>query len=602
MILLPTVALAQAPTLPQAWVDTAYTPAACTVTVNSGGNVQTAINNASLGDTICLEAGATFTGNFTLPNKGAGTSYIVITTTGTLPAQGTRVAPADATQMAKLTAGSGNILAVANGAHHYRFVGIEITPSAYLNALAEFQSPGGTASDTPSFIIFDRCYLHGHVTLGTRRGIGFQVASGAVIDSYLSQFMEVGGDAQAIAAWNGPGPFKIVNNYLEGAAENVLFGGADPSITDLIPSDITFQRNYVFKPLTWKVGDPSYAGTHWAVKNSFELKSSLRVLVENNLFENNWVDGQTGIAILFTVRNQSGGCEWCEVSDVTFRNNHIKNVDGGLNILSTDYTFPSEISQRISVTNNLWTITDNTNTSIQFLSNTPGGITGLVFSHNTLDTVAPRLIYFAGTTSNPTCAMSYNIGQQNTYGVFAEGGGLGTAALNGYCDSYTFEENVLIGPNEQASYPAGQYWPANTAAVGFENYAGGDYRLDSASAYYGIAPNGADIGAYIPSVGIQTITLSAEVTGSAAQILFSKVGLGSTSCDVRYGDQTTVSASGGDNRTVNISGLVNGQSYFVGVDCGVEGGMALAEDIVGEGSGVGQLNGPVKFIGAVKKQ
>ena len=50
----------------------------------------------------------------------------------------------------------------------------------------------------------------------------------AVVDSHLADFKEEGADSQAIAGWSGPGPFKIANNYLEAAGENVMFGGADP--------------------------------------------------------------------------------------------------------------------------------------------------------------------------------------------------------------------------------------------------------------------------------------------------------------------------------------------------------------------------------------
>src|SRR5688572_6309255 len=60
------------PELPRVWLDTTYTPSACTVLVPAGGNLQAAIDNASLGDTLCLEAGATFLGSFTLRNKTAG--------------------------------------------------------------------------------------------------------------------------------------------------------------------------------------------------------------------------------------------------------------------------------------------------------------------------------------------------------------------------------------------------------------------------------------------------------------------------------------------------------------------------------------------------
>ena len=38
-------------------------------------------------------------------------------------------------------------------------------------------------------------------------------------------------------------------------------------------------------PLSWRIGDPSYAGTEWSVKNLFELKNARRVLVDGNIFQ-----------------------------------------------------------------------------------------------------------------------------------------------------------------------------------------------------------------------------------------------------------------------------------------------------------------------------
>src|SRR5207302_1285194 len=138
---------------------------------------------------------------------------------------------------------------------------------------------------------------------GGRRGIAMNSAATAVIDSALWGFTEVGADAQAIASWSGTGPFKIVNNYLEASGENVMFGGDGPSILNLVPADIEVRGNYFFKPLTWKVGDPSYAGVAWTVKNLFELKNAQRVLLDGNIFEHNWVGAdQHGAAVLFTVR------------------------------------------------------------------------------------------------------------------------------------------------------------------------------------------------------------------------------------------------------------------------------------------------------------
>src|SRR5258706_1542652 len=51
------------------------------IAVNAGGNLQTALNNAFCGDTIELQAGATFTGVFTLPAKKCdGGHWIIIRT------------------------------------------------------------------------------------------------------------------------------------------------------------------------------------------------------------------------------------------------------------------------------------------------------------------------------------------------------------------------------------------------------------------------------------------------------------------------------------------------------------------------------------------
>ena len=61
--------------------------------MNVGEDFQTALNTARPGDVITLEAGATFVGPFTLPNK-PGADWIVIRTSapdGNLPPPGTRV-------------------------------------------------------------------------------------------------------------------------------------------------------------------------------------------------------------------------------------------------------------------------------------------------------------------------------------------------------------------------------------------------------------------------------------------------------------------------------------------------------------------------------
>ena len=73
-----------------------------------------------------------------------------------------------------------------------------------------------------------------------------------VLNSWIPDCKAVGQDTQALGGYNGPGNYVIENNYLEGAGENVLFGGADPPIPNLVTTNITFRRNYLSKPVAWR--------------------------------------------------------------------------------------------------------------------------------------------------------------------------------------------------------------------------------------------------------------------------------------------------------------------------------------------------------------
>ncbi len=461
-----------------------------TLVVRADSDLQRILDEALPGDSIELEAGAVFDGAFTLPAK-AGLGEIVIRGSATerLPGPGNRVGPEDAGAMPKLQSSQGAVLRTAPGARGYRFVGIELRPApgSFLVNLVELGEAASTLEGLPSGIIFERCYLHGDPERGARRGIAMNSRDAAVIDSYLSDFKDTNADSQAIAGWHGPGPFKIVNNYLEAAGENLLFGGGDPSIHGLVPSDIEIRRNHLRKPFTWKEDDPSYGGTPWRVKNLLELKNARRVLIEGNLLENNWRSSQSGIGVLFTVRNQDGGAPWSVVEDVRFVNNVLRRTAGGINILGRDRTWPSgsEQTRRIEIRNNLFE--DISGRLLQLLDETAE----VVVAHNTAIHSANIITADGG----PHTGFEFrdNIVFENEYGIAGSATAPGNDTIELFFPRAVFRRNVIVG-GSGSSYPPDNFFPASIDDVGFIDARSGDYRLASSSPFRGAATDGGDPG------------------------------------------------------------------------------------------------------------
>jgi IPT/TIG domain len=508
---------ATGPELPRVLLDTHYVPpTGATINVGAGGNFQAALNAAQPGDTIVLEAGATYTtppDGFVLPNK-PGADWIVIKTSNMagLPAEGNRLSPAAALLPRIVTNGLWPAVKTATAAHHYRFIGIEFTiapalPQNYgIVTLGEGSSAQNSLAQVPHDIIIDRSYVHGSATVNLSRGIALNSARTAIIDSYVSDCHGIGYDTQAIACWNGPGPFKIVNNYLEGAAENVIFGGSPPSIANLIPSDIEFRRNTCYKPLSWKADDPSYAGMPWSVKNLFELKNAQRVLLDGNIFENIWVSGQSGFAIQWTPRGENGLTPWAVVQDITFSNNIVRHAAAAINLLGYDDNGPSQQSRRFRIANNLFEDIGGAQWGgngrfLQLLD----GTADVTIDHNTILHTAQVVI----ADGRPHTGFVYrnNLSRHNDYGVVGTGTSTGLNTLNVYFPGYVFAKNLLAGGPAQA-YPSGNFFPASLNEVGFVDLNGGNYRLSASSPYKGAGTDGKDIGADIDAI-------QAAITGGA---------------------------------------------------------------------------------------
>jgi hypothetical protein len=460
-----------------------------TFTVKAGGDLQGVLRAAKFGDTIELQAGATYVGPIALPYKGAGSGtdsdYITIRTAGfsSIIPEGERVKPSlHAARMAKIVAPRERpAISTEAAAHHYRFVGIEFLPapsSVYVYNVIELGSSDyGSTSQYPHHLTFDRCFIHSSGLNRARRGIALNSAETTITNSDISGFAGAGDETQAIAGWNGPGPFHIVNNYLEAAGEVVLIGGADPSIQNLVPADIEFRRNYLTKRKEWS--------GHATVKGTFELKNAKRVWVEGNLFESQILT----TALVITVRNQGGRAPWSTIEDVVIKNNIVRHASSGINILGTDNERPSREASRIHIINNLLIdiVADERNDIPYFLQTNGGQY--IRVEHNTVQQNGNIITAYGDATRS--FMFRDNIVQFNQYGIVCLIDGPACGRENHFCNCFpggVFRGNVIadnlnvaVTDNAPDKYPTGNYFVSSFQRVGFTNFAQGDWSLGPTS-------------------------------------------------------------------------------------------------------------------------
>lgn len=521
--------------LPRTTVQSAMadTPATGnTINVPVGANLQTVLTNANCGDTIQLQAGATFNGLFTLPAKSCDDSnWIIIRSSApdaSLPPEGSRITPCYAgvaslpgrpalncssTQrvMATLMASkSGGPLVLAPGANHYRIgPGLEITRTPGTGINYNLISP--EAGTPANHIIVDRDWVHGTAQDDTTRGLYLSgVTYAAVVDSYFNDFHCTAGigactDSQAIAGGLGnlpQGTWKIEDNFLEAAAENILFGGGVGTTT---PTDIEIRHNHMFKPLTWMAGQPGFVGgaNHdptkcvkfntsgecpFVVKNLFELKNAQRLLFEGNVLEHTWPGfTQHGIAVVLTALSQGGttGNPNATVADITIRYNHISHAASGVVMGEANYgSGPPKLEARISIHDDLFD-----DLSPAYYNGDTSVVAGMAFQlsfcstctplqdvridHVTMLLTAPRVFMVLGapvgrhiqnlTFTNNIVSLPSGLAVTGTGpgAPCAFNGGTNAARINSCVSAYSFTANALIGAS--SAWPTGNMYPYSMA-------------------------------------------------------------------------------------------------------------------------------------------
>jgi hypothetical protein len=556
--------------LPRVYLKTtvADTPAPGQVRLVKGnGNLQAAIDGAACGDIIELEAGAAFTGHFVLPRKPCDDAHWIIIRSSApdnaLPPQQTRLTPCYAgvgslpgrpdfhcASIRNATAkiifaaqdGAGPIL-FADGANHYRFIGIEVTresPGARVSALA---GPEGAAAT--NHLIFDRVWMHGTAQDETTRGLFLDGATYvAVVDSFFSDFHCVAkgscSDSQAISAGGGDlpmGPYKIVNNFLEASGENIMFGGSQATVT---PTDIEIRHNYLFKPVIWMSGQPGFvgglSGRPFIVKNHFELKNAQRVLFEGNILEDSWGGfTQTGFSILLTPKNQNNGighsnlCPLCRVTDVTIRYCKVAHVASAFQIANVPAVggAVATAGERYSIHDIVFDDIDGKKYGgfgafLVLISNGPT-LKDIKMDHITA--TSPRIFLYLGIKGEKIQNFTFtnNVIGANDKQLASIGGGPTDCVFQperrspadtfkDCAASVTFTSNAII--NGSGTWPPGNFFPKDVEAVGFASGDNGpsEFRLcrakqsvcKRASKYAAAGTDQEDIGADIDRIDAAT--------------------------------------------------------------------------------------------------
>lgn len=467
-----TSAYAVTPELPRAYVNTTYTaPTGGVIRVAAGGNLQTVFDAVPANSIIELPAGAVFSGNYKLSPK---TAWVYVTTAGCDIKPGNRAVPADAPKMAKIqTPNAQPAITTQVGASYWRFSCVAISNSRAdldVTNLVQLQPDDvyntvKTVADFPHHIVFDRVLMHGNPGNRVRRAMRQGGAHQALIDSSCWDIRQPGFDTQCVSDSQAPGPYKVTNNYLEATTENVAYGGSSPVFNGMIPCDIEIAGNHIRKDPAWQSIEADALGRKPLIKNWIEFKAGCRAKIENNIFENHWVQAQVGFGVVLTPSAASPNLlesEYC-VHDLTFRNNKFLNSPLAINILGLGQsnfrqgsTLPRCMATRIVFDNNLFQMRGVTGNGriIQYLS----GPEDISFTRNTFDMPDGAAIIASGSTPTLNLTFQRNVAHWKNYGLYLPTGG-SYPVQYGPADTLTarVSGNVFVKPAPVAALP-GNRW------------------------------------------------------------------------------------------------------------------------------------------------
>ncbi len=181
----------------------------------------------------------------------------------------------------------------------------------------------------------------------------------------------------------------------------------------------------------------SWKSEGWLVKNLFEIKNGNKITVSDNVMTNNWVNGQDGTAILFTVREDNGPAS--VIDNVVFENNVVRGSGSAINVWGGE----GGGGRNLTIRNNLFADINGAKWGGQGQFLKVSDWDGLIVENNTI--INSGNITMAYGEPVRSFVFRNNIVYNNEYGMIGDSTSPGRETLAKYFPRAIVVKNLIVG-------------------------------------------------------------------------------------------------------------------------------------------------------------
>lgn len=205
--------------------------------------------------------------------------------------------------------------------------------------------------------------------------------------NYFEKIHWFGSESHAISSGFSSGPIKVVHNWVEPGSAGFFSGGGPANSRGGPTSNFEIRGNIFMRDLNYRflssaaaqspappfgcgpldnVASSDNCPLSWGIKNNIEFKTGSKFLIDGNMLDGVWADGQTGYLMLLTVKQDGGGYDpatglpWGRLEDGRISNNWFRNGPQMVQLISRSLGHGngngvSNPLQRLDFLNNVFT-------------------------------------------------------------------------------------------------------------------------------------------------------------------------------------------------------------------------------------------------------